>query len=345
MPNKSIFLLQKQLFIEENGTRFSKLKDELIKNHAENDRRKVIEMLIQYVREGMIVHWRNFLLTDIIKLVFEGEHEYAEFFEWTITFDTMTYWGIDGLLKTKGKEAYKKVIELIKKERLPLAVRAKAIKSLAEFSKQPFDKGLPRDPGYWKDDDLRIDAVLDWQQKGYADGIGYSQPERHISLANPKTELEKLASRLDKKLEKSRKRGQDPANPTNWLVVANEKDIAAIENKWAIPDKYLLFLKKYSPLRVAISGKRLVECFFLYGASELIERQSGYAYNGITQELLTDWPLNFVVIGDDGGDPYCIDISSVSNGDAPIYTAEHGQGKWGFEQVSDSFISFLKSIS
>lgn len=345
MPPKNIAALKTQLFGELNGSKLSRIKDELIKKCAEDDRKEVVAILMQYVKEGKILHWRDFLLTDIIKNVLDGEQEYAGFFEWTITIDSLAYWGIDGLLKTVGKDSYGELVEMIKNERLPLSVRAKAVKSIAEFSKQPFDKDLPRDPGYWKVEELTITAVLDWQQKGYPDGIGYAKPEMHPSLANPKSELEKLAAKLDKKLEKVRSKSQDFANPSNWLVVANDKDIAAIERKWILPEKYLLFLKNYSPLRVGITGERFVECFFLYGALELIERQIGYAYDGISQQPLTDWPLNFVVIGDDGGDPFCIDIAAASNGDAPVYTAMHGQGEWEFEMVSEGFIAFLKILS
>lgn len=344
MPSKTITTLQTQLFGEINGSKLSRIKDELIKKYAETDRRKVIDILIQYTKEGKILHWRNFLLTDIIKIVLDGEQDYADFFEWTITIESLSYWGIDGVLKTKGKNGYAALVNLITNNSLPISIRAKAVKSIAEFSKQPFDKGLPADPGYWKEEDLRIAAILDWQQEGYADGIGYAVPQLHPSLANPKSELEKLASKLDNKLAKSRNGRQDLANPSDWLVVANMQDIASIEGKWELPPKYLLFLKNYSPLRVSISGKKFIESLFLYGASELIERQIGYASNSVTHELLADWPPHFVIIADDGGDPYCINIEAVSNEDAPIYTAKHGQGEWKFEQVSESFIAFLKGL-
>ena len=97
--------LEEKLFNENDGSKFSKIKDRLIKLFAEYEREKVLEILIQYSKSGKILHWRAFLLTDIIALVKENETGYIKFFEWTITQPELTYWGIDGLLKTKGQKA------------------------------------------------------------------------------------------------------------------------------------------------------------------------------------------------------------------------------------------------
>lgn len=345
MQRNSIDHLRQQLFDESNGSKFSKLKDKLLKTYVDTERELVINTLIQYVKEGQILHWRNFLLTDVIDIIHEKEKQYSDFFEWTITVPALTYWGIDGLLKTKGKDSYEKLIELINTEDQPLSIRAKAIKSICEFSKQTFDKGLPSDPGYWEVKNLKIVDILQWQQNGYPNGFGYEKPKIHPSLNNPKTDFEKLVSKLDNKLQKSRSAKQDLANPSNWLVIASETDISEIEKKWTLPDKYLLFLKNYSPLQVYIDSKKFVNELSLYGASDLIKGQNGYSYDAETQKALNDWPTNFVVIGDDGGDPFCIDISAINDGDAPIYSSMHGQGVWEFELVADTFIKFLKSLT
>lgn len=257
----------------------------------------------------------------------------------------LTYWGIDGLLKTNGKKSYAKLVDLTVSDNQPVENKAKAIKSLSIVSKQPFDRGLSKDPGYWKKEDLRIEEIKKWQKDGCEDGQGYSVPITHISLANPKTELEKVVAKLNKKLETKRTNNQDLSNPENWLIIADETDILNIENKWTLPEIYLRFLKYYSPLKVFINNKKHFQSLHLYGASDLIKRQEGYSFNPVTNETIDEWPKNFVVIADAGADPYCIDINKIKDNDAPIYTSVHGTGKWEFELYADSFVIFLKELT
>jgi len=186
MTDKSLAKIKQQLFDERNGSNFSKLVQKLLKKYSITDREYVLNALIEYSKNGRILHWRNFLLTDIIELVNEEEANYTDFFEWCITQPELTYWGIDGLLKTKGKKAYPALIELAKSDNLETSIRAKSIKSISTFSKQPFDRTLPKDPGYWKLEDLKIEEVETWQENGYQDGQGYTKPTTHLSLENPK---------------------------------------------------------------------------------------------------------------------------------------------------------------
>jgi hypothetical protein len=344
MQKNSIDDLRQKLFAETDGIKFSNLKDKLIKLYGESERKLTIEIFEQYIKEGKITHWREFLMTDLIDLILENESEYSNFFEWTVTTPKLSYWGIDGLIKTKGKNSYRKLVEIIVNESCQISIRAKAIKSISEFSRQPFDFGLPSDPGYWKKENFKIQEILEWQKNGYLDGLGYVKPKTHPSLKNPKTDLEKIVSKLEKKLEKSRNKNQDLANPSNWLVIADIESILQIEAKWTLPEKYLLFLKYFSPLRLHIDNKKFVNGLSLYGARNLIESQVGYSLNSNNKSQIANWPENFLVIGDDGGDPFCIDLGNISNGDSPIYTSMHGQGTWKFELFNDSFINFLKGL-
>lgn len=265
----SLVQLEQQLFDEKDGNKFSKLKDKLLKKHQEDDKNEVLRILMRYVEEGQLLHWRNFLLTDIVDIVEEHETQYTAFFEWAITHPTLAYWSVEGLLKTGGRASFPSIVSLIKNDSLPLEVRGKAIKSIAEYSRQNFDRQLPTDPGYWKENDLRIAEVVAWAADGYEEEVGYDKPIVHKSLSNPKTLLEKAASSLEKKLAKNRQSLQDLSNPSNWLVIADEEDIAAIKSKWTLPENYLLFLQNHSPLRVFITGRKFVEGLSLYGAHEL----------------------------------------------------------------------------
>jgi len=345
MTNKNLDKLKNQIIDETDGNKFSKLIKKLLKKNSSSDREYVLDILMEYAKNGQILHWRNFLLSDIVNLVNEDESKYINFFEWCVTQPKLTYWGIDGLTKTKGKKSFSTLIELSKNESLETETRAKSIKSISIYSKQPFDRDLPEDPGYWELKDLRIKEVENWQKNGYQDGEGYSKPKTHISLENPKTELERIVSTLNQKLEIVRSENQDLSNPTNWLVIADETDILSIDKKWKLPKNYLLFLKNFSPLNVYIDSKKYFQGLNLYGASELLKGQEGYSLNPVTNQTIEEWPKNFVVIADAGADPYCIDINKIKDNDAPIYTSIHGNGEWEFELYADSFLIFLKEIA
>lgn len=335
--------LHRKLFDETDGVKFSTLKDRLIKKHGETDRLAVLDILGAYARDGQLLHWRSSLVHTMAELI--QPQELQEFFSWAVTMPELAYWGIDGLLKSSGKDAYDTIVAMAISDQLPLEVRAKAVKSLAVFSRQPFDAGLPQGPGHWKLESLRLDDVLAWQRAGYPDGAGFAPPATHASLDDPRTPLEKAAAKLEKKLAAERKKDQDLARPSNWLVIGSEADLAAIDERWTLPEQYRRFLARYSPLRVYIDSKRYFQGLNLYGAAELIKRQHGYAYNPVDQEVIAGWPVHYVVIADAGADPYCLDLSAIADGDAPVYTAEHGAGAWHFERHADSFVDFLKEIA
>ena len=130
---------------------------------------------------------------------------------------------------------------------IPLDDRCQAIKCLASYSRQPFDRRLPSDPGHWKETDLRLAEIKAWAKNGYTDGQGYTPPTRHAALDDPKTAFEKIVSRLDKKLAKKRQKRQDLAEPTDWLTIAVPEDIRRIEAKWKLPSVYLDFLTSLLP--------------------------------------------------------------------------------------------------
>lgn len=334
--------LSAQLLNESDGNKFAKLKDKLIKQYGATDATQVLDVLTTYAREGKLLHWRNFLMTDIIRLVPQDDRQYAAFFEWAVTIPNLTYWAIDGLLKTNGQQAYDQLIALATNEQLPVDNRSKAVKSLALHSQQPFDRALPGDPGYWKIPDLRLEEILTWQKNGYQTGAGYAAPATHPALQQPVTALDKIAANLEKKLQQRRASHQDPANPSDWLIIAADSDIQAIDNKWQLPATYRTFLQHFSPLRVMIDdGDAFPAGLDLYGATELIKRQDGYAWNSVKQEKIPDWPENYLVIADAGGDPFCIDLTSK---EGAIYTSMHGMGTWEFELYAASFLEFLSEL-
>ncbi len=255
------------------------------------------------------------------------------------------YWSILGYINSAGKGAYEELAKLANDGTIRLAERTQAVKCLATFSRQPFDRRLPSDPGHWKEADLRLSEVLAWADAGYPDGKGFAEPTRHPALDDPKSELEKVVSRLDKKLARKRRERQDLAEPTDWLALADPADIDRIGARWDLPSTYLDFLARFSPIKATIANRRFYNHFQLFGAGELIEAQDGYSYNPVEQQPLEDWPSHLVVVASHGGDPFVLDLSKSDGTDAPVDTAEHGAGVWDFSREADSFTAFLETLA
>ncbi|PLY44327.1 hypothetical protein CSZ94_06195 [Janthinobacterium sp. ROICE36] len=336
--------LHRKLFDETDGSKFARLKERLLKKHAPDERLAVLDILTAYARDGQLLHWRSFLMSDIVHLVEGSQH--AAFFAWALEQPKLAYWGIDGLLKSIGVDAYAPLVALAASGATSLEVRAKAIKSLAVFSRQPFDQGLPSDPGHWKAEQLRLSAVLAWQADGYPEGAGYKAPATHDTLTQPLSRLEMAATFLERKLALRRQHAQDLAQPSNWLTVASAEDMATIDAHWVLPEIYRRFLEWYSPLRVHVDGKCFPQGLHLYGAAELVKAQHGYSVHAVQHHTIAAWPPKLVVIADAGGDPYCVHLEERSiDGDLPVYRAEHGTGGWRFELHTDDFIAFLHQIA
>ncbi|HVI47918.1 MAG TPA: SMI1/KNR4 family protein [Chitinophaga sp.] len=345
MKTKSIEIFIQEWYGEMDGGKFARKKDKLIKDFGATHRKAVIQALMQYAREGKLKHWRGFLMIDIVRLVGEGETAYATFFTWALTIPELAYWAVDGYLKTEGAVAYPSLTALAQNNNNQLDVRAKAVKSLAVHSGQPFDRGLPTDPGHWKPEHLRLPTLKQWQQDGYPAGKGYDMPPIHPALQQPSTPFEILAARLDHKLAAMRQAHFDKANPDNLLVIAADSDMQQIAARWTLPENYLLFLKNFSPLRAFIAGGDFAEGLSLYGAHDLIARQAGYSYNPVSNAVISDWPPHLVVIADDGADPYCLDLSAMSDGDAPVLYSRHGEGHWEFHRYAGNFLDFLHKLT
>jgi hypothetical protein len=309
----------------------------------ENEQAKAV--LAHYVVEGAINHMRVHACACLAESVVKPDAEFATLFGKCLSDPDLRYWSILGYINSAGKNAYKELTRIAGDSTLPLSERGHAVKCLATISKQPFDRHLPTDPGHWKEQNLRLSEVIAWAEGGYPDGRGYPEPVRHPALDKPTSVLEKLASRLDKKLAKERRKEQDLADPMNWLAVATPDDLHRIKARWELPLIYLDFLTRFSPIKVTIKNRKFYNPFWLFGAGELIEGQDGYSFNPVEQEPIDDWPVYLVVIASHGGDPFVLDLSKSDGNDAPVETAEHGEGIWDFSRVAESFCEFLEQLA
>ncbi|MBQ7316907.1 MAG: SMI1/KNR4 family protein, partial [Clostridia bacterium] len=228
------------------------------------------------------------------------------------------YWIVRLASKLIQKEAYDFLIDVIKSDEA-LNVRANAMKSLAMVSGQPFDRSLPKDPGKWKETDIRMKELERWVSEGRPDGEGYPPPVLDEALFHPTTDFEVTVSKLNAKLSATQDR-LDFSSYDNYLTVTDEETWKRLIQVYRITGIYAEFLKRFSPCHVVVT-KGMNE-ILLYGVDDLANNQVGY---GVDRDgnSLEGWPKNYLVIADRFGDPYCIDVTKE---DSKVFFAAHGEG-------------------
>ena len=132
-----------------------------------------------------------------------------------------SYWVMEFVTKLVKKESYEFLIDVIKSDE-HLEVKANAIKRLAIVSGKHFDRNLPKNPGHWKENDIRIDELNKWIEDGCQDGPGYFPPRQDESLFNPTNHFEEVVSKLNKKLIKEQD-NDDYSNYDNFLIIPDDK--------------------------------------------------------------------------------------------------------------------------
>ena len=308
---------------------------------------EALEALARYARDGRLVGMRDHVVATLAKAATpNASFLEANFREWLqpTSPEGHQYWAQLGLINTLGSAAYPYLIGVVSNEALATDTRAHAVKLLAQHSGQTFDAGRPSDPGHWRIEDIEVARLSNWASSGYPKGTGYVLPITDPSLESPVTRLEKAASHLNQLLHKERQQKLDPANPSNMLVQASTETMAAIRSYFKLPSNYLEFLERFSPLNVIVESRRFINGLQLYGAGDLIPGQLGYSINAMTNEAIQEWPSTMIVIGNDGGDPYTLDLSRTAPSDAPVSRAPHGSGGWRFRQVAPSFIEFIEQL-
>jgi hypothetical protein len=336
--------LRQKLMASEDGIETHRLIARLLRagdDHAADVR----SILAEYAASGPLDHCRTHAMAQLAKIVAAGDLGCRSAFELGLVDPHLAYWSLEGLVKVLGAASYSQLVAFALDPSHKTEDRSKAIRELAIDSGQHFIRGLPSDPGRWRDEQLPLTEIGQWQEAGFPKGPGFDQPIRHPKLDTPESTIDLLASRLDTKLSKSRRQRQDVMNPTDWLTPSSVADLTAVRALWPLPTVYLEFLSKFSPLRVTIENRRYYQGLRLYGAAELISGQLGYSRNAATQEALADWPANYVVIADHAADPFVLDLTDRPVDDARILTAMHGTGSWDFRKEAPSFLAFLERLA
>ena len=88
-----------------------------------------------------------------------------------------------------------------------------------------------------------------------------------------------------------------------------------------IPPAIERFYREVGPADVYIESYG--NPFFLPSLSKLWQFQAGYRWNGLSGEPVADWRDDWLVVADQGGDPFILSRSS-----GAVLHDEHGRGMW-----------------
>ncbi|CAH0220243.1 hypothetical protein SRABI70_02214 [Pseudomonas sp. Bi70] len=80
--------------------------------------------------------------------------------------------------------------------------------------------------------------------------------------------------------------------------------------------------------------------FFIPALARLWRMQAGYRWHGISGECLTDWHDDWLVVADQGGDPFIFEISS-----GKVLHDRHGGGSWQPAPIFDNLEQMIAGLA
>jgi hypothetical protein len=93
-----------------------------------------------------------------------------------------------------------------------------------------------------------------------------------------------------------------------------------------IPPAVEQFYREVGPADITIEAHG--NPYFLPRLVDLWKFQAGYRWNGLSGEPIADWNDNWLVVADEGGDPFIFERSS-----GVVLHAFHGEGKWDASEM------------
>ncbi len=124
--------------------------------------------------------------------------------------------------------------------------------------------------------------------------------------------------------------------------------VSRIQGKFPhpFPAELLQYVARYAPAH-RFSFEAVGDPIAVYSSSGLSSKADGYNWNPLTQEALNGWSADWVLVGDQGGDPIIIDLTTCAqlNDPCPVLQAPHGAGKWSFQQLAPSLPTFAVLVA
>src|SRR5688500_13721760 len=88
-----------------------------------------------------------------------------------------------------------------------------------------------------------------------------------------------------------------------------------------LPPDVAEYYKLIGPVDITIEGNG--NPYFLPSLAKLWDFQAGYLWNSLSGESIDDWDDDWLVVGDEDGDPFIFD-----RGSSKVLFAHHGEGVW-----------------
>ncbi len=104
------------------------------------------------------------------------------------------------------------------------------------------------------------------------------------------------------------------------------QDVSGWDGPFDLPDPLRRFYADVGPHNIDVVGYG--NSTTLPSLAHLWERQAGYRWDGLTNEPIDDWHDNWLVVADEGADPYIYDI-----GAGRVLFAQHGAGEWDAGEI------------
>lgn len=103
-----------------------------------------------------------------------------------------------------------------------------------------------------------------------------------------------------------------------------------------LPSDIEEFYLKVGPMDISIdTGANPI---FIPCLSNLWKHQAGYRWNGLTGEKIEDWNPEWIVVADEGADPYVFYRGK-------ILFAYHGEGEWEFNEEYPDIFTMAGSLA
>lgn len=117
-----------------------------------------------------------------------------------------------------------------------------------------------------------------------------------------------------------------PQPPSDWT------------GAFPIPPDVERFYREIGPANVTIEAHG--NPYFLPSLGDLWQFQAGYRWNGLSGEPIEDWPDDWIVVADEGGDPFIFVRSS-----GEVLHAYDGEGEWDAREMFPDLNTMAASLA